>query len=76
MKKHLIIIMPLIVILAFGGYYFFIGENEKSAEIDQTLNVLGNFAENHEKTADNMKTFRDLLSQPAEAPEEAPAKTE
>jgi uncharacterized protein YxeA len=63
MKKALGILIVILIPASVGCYFLFFHQNEKSKEINNTLDTLGNFADAQQKTADNMKTFRDLFDE-------------
>jgi uncharacterized protein YxeA len=63
MKKALGILIVILIPASVGCYFLFFHQNEKSKEINNTLDTLGNFADAQQKTADNMKTFRNLFDE-------------
>lgn len=44
-------------------------KNEKVVEAKEAISTLGNFAENHTKTAENMTTFRSVFGDDKKSPE-------
>lgn len=76
MKKALAILVALLIPASIGCYFLFFHQNEKSKEINNTLDTLGNFADAQQKTADNMKTFRSLFGEKEQDPKPTPPATE
>ena len=75
MKKALAILFALLIPSSVGCYFLFFHQNEKSKEINNTFDALGNFADAQQKTADNMKTFRGLFDEKEQEQKSTPPAT-
>lgn len=68
------ILVTLIVIITIALAVYFIptqsvSKNGKVVEAKEAISTLGNFAENHTKTAENMATFRGVFGDDKKSPE-------
>ena len=68
----ILVVLVAIITIALAVYFIptqSVSKNEKLVEAKEAISTLGNFAENHTKTAENMATFRSVFGDDKKSPE-------